>query len=68
MADGTDHGGPGDSKQDSLSVRSPGARMQIFVTTLSGTTVTLDVRSADSVATVMLRVQAKVRVPPGTQR
>ena len=68
MADGTDHWGPADSEQDSLSTRSPGARMQIFVTTLSGTTVTLDVRSADSVATVMLRVQAKVRVPPGSQR
>ena len=68
ITEGTDHWRPVDFEQDSLGARSPGARMQIFVTTLSGTTVALDVKSADPVATMMLGVQAKVRVPPCMHR
>ena len=68
ITEGTDHWGPVDFEHDSLGARSLGARMQIFVTTWSGTTVTLDVKCADPVAMVMLGVQAKVRVPPGMQR
>ena len=68
ITEGTDRWGPVDFELDSLGARSPGARMQIFVTTLSGTMVTPDVKSTDPVATVRLGVQAKVRVPPGMHR
>eukprot|EP01062_Namystynia_karyoxenos_P072274 TRINITY_DN682_c0_g1_i7.p1 TRINITY_DN682_c0_g1~~TRINITY_DN682_c0_g1_i7.p1 ORF type:complete len:992 (+),score=416.86 TRINITY_DN682_c0_g1_i7:116-2977(+) len=45
-----------------------GRRMQIFVRTLTGKTLTLDVDPQDSIESVMYKIQAKEGIPPEQQR
>ena len=49
--------------------RSPHCgKMQIFVKTLTGKTITLDVEPFDSIASVKTNIESKVGVPPQLQR